>query len=768
MQRSNYLPQIGCACISGALCAFLMQGPLLAEPSRKHKPVPPRQGAAALQGDQRILQALNRLTFGPRPGELEAVKAMGLDMWIDQQLDPSSIDDHALDTRLAAFPAMQLSIADLVRKFPPNQVIKQAADGNAAIPSDPEEHAIYVNEIARYRSNQARQAALAQQTPGAQSTGPNGSKEISPATGSRAAHGSGNIPISGGATNDMQGARQTATANGALPGDGVDPSTPDMKTHEQQMYADLEATEIINLLPDKRMVRLISMQPGDLQQFTKDLTPEERRDLSRDLTPQQREVLVALVNPRQVVAGELMQSKLIRAIYSDRQLQEVMTDFWLNHFNVYIRKGPLAPYDLVTYERDVIRPRALGKFEDLLVATAQSPAMLFYLDNFTSIGPDSLAAERARKRAEFSNNPAAKAGADRGLNENYGRELMELHTLGVNGGYTQQDVTQAAKVFTGWTIEKPFQGGGFTFEENRHEPGPKVVLGQQIAAAGEREGLEVLHMLATSPATARFVSSELAVRFVSDTPPPALVDRMAQSWLASGGDIRTVLKTMINSPEFWSKDVFRVKFKTPLEYVVSAARASGTDVQNAQPLVNALDKLGMPLYGCQPPTGYSEMADAWLNTAGLVNRMNFSVAFAANRFPGERTDWNAELGAEPVQLASLQTGGGPSSGQTQARVSSPLPLPVVENTVEQREARLEMLLLGAAVGGQTRQTVLSQGQATPEKAAAEKSFAITLSEGPQLAPSGAAQGQLRPMMPEEKQSALMAGLLLGSPEFQRR
>jgi uncharacterized protein (DUF1800 family) len=338
----------------------------------------------------------------------------------------------------------------------------------------------------------------------------------------------------------------------------------------------------------------------------------------------QRETLAALQGSPRMIGAEVLASRMMRDVYSERQLEAVMTDFWLNHFNVYIKKNQNEPYLLPAYERDVIRPNALGRFEDLLVATAQSPAMLMYLDNFQSVGPDSQAARNAPRLARFAQNPQVKqALKDRGLNENYARELMELHTLGVQcevsqdhpvgaldkacgQGYTQQDVTQVAKVLTGWTIDQPFRSGGFQFEERRHEPGSKTVMGKTIGENGEREGLQVLHMLATSPATAKFISTKLAVRFVSDTPPSALVDRMAKVFVASNGDIKTVLRTMFDSPEFWSPEVCRAKVKTPEEFVVSAVRASGADVKNAIPVVQALDKLGMPFYGMQTPIVFQE------------------------------------------------------------------------------------------------------------------------------------------------------------------
>jgi uncharacterized protein (DUF1800 family) len=338
-----------------------------------------------------------------------------------------------------------------------------------------------------------------------------------------------------------------------------------------------------------------------------------------------------------------------------------MTDFWFNHFNVFVGKGA-DRYLITSYERDVIRPNALGKFEDLLVATAKSPAMLFYLDNWLSVGPDSDEAQGLRRRPQnrgfggrgrrgrFPPPPPRQTKAKRkidGLNENYGRELMELHTLGVNGGYTQQDVTEVARVFTGWTIREPRKGGDFAFEERRHEPGTKIVLGKKIKEHGEKEGLEVLHLLARNPNTAKFVCTKLAQRFVSDNPPQPLVDRMATAFLKKKGDIREVLRTMYRSPEFWAPETYQAKVKTPLEFVVSALRATGADVQDAAPLVGALQNMGMPLYGMQPPTGYSMKSDAWVNSSALLGRMNFALALANDKFKGVKTNTAEVLGSTP-------------------------------------------------------------------------------------------------------------------------
>ena len=301
-----------------------------------------------------------------------------------------------------------------------------------------------------------------------------------------------------------------------------------------------------------------------------------------------------------------------------------MTDFWFNHFNVFLYKETDQIYT-PSYERDAIRPHALGKFRDLLLATAQHPAMLVYLDNWQSIGPDSEVAEKAKNSQKH---------ADRGLNENYGREVMELHTVGVNGGYTQADVTNLAKILTGWTIDHPEYGGGPEFDPRKHEPGSKMWFGQKIKEDGFKEGQSALIWLAAQPQTAHFISYKLAQRFVADDPPPALVDRMAQTFLASDGDIKEVLRTMERSPEFWSRKYYRTKVKTPLEFVASAFRATETNPSNPGAIVNTLKTMGEPLYQMQPPTGYPMTADHWMNSAAIVDRLNFSLALTGGKLGG--------------------------------------------------------------------------------------------------------------------------------------
>ena len=456
------------------------------------------QAAAIGDDDPAIVHVLNRIGFGPRPGDIDAVRAIGILPYINQQLQPERIADTAVDARLSEFTTLTMSSRDIARTF----------------------------ERPLLEARRER--------------------------------------------------KQQAAGDGTAKEPAVDPAV-------------------------------------------------------------QREASLPMI--------ELAQQKLIRAAFSERQLQEVLTDFWFNHFNVDARKGP-SRFFLTEYERDAIRPHVLGHFRDLLGATAKSPAMLFYLDNWMSADPTRAQDVPARRvgrrplvapgRQEQTPAAAPAGNAPRGLNENYGRELLELHTLGVDGGYTQHDVTEVARAFTGWTIDRPQQGGGFRFEPRIHDERVKVVLGQRITAGGVRDGEAVLDILARHPATARFIATKLTRRLVGDNPPAALVDRVAARFSATDGDLREVVRTILTSPEFLAPDSYRAKTKTPFEFVVSAVRATGTSIVNAAPLVRQLQELGMPLYRCQPPTGYRDAADAWTNTGALVARMNFALALASGQLPGTR------------------------------------------------------------------------------------------------------------------------------------
>ncbi len=705
--------------LAGGLCSLTLGTPIAASARVK-------KAGNQIQGQDRVLHALNRFTFGPRPGDVAAVQAMGLQKWFEQQLNPASIDDSALDARLAMFPAMKISQAELMARYPTPQKLRQMIRLESALPAGPVEHAIYADDIARVEAVEAKQAA---QTAGANAMQP------------------GMMQSAGSGMADAGGMQGNAAMAGSMDAGAA--------AQEEKPYSDADVVKVISLPPDARMQRIVGMSPQDFIAFRKSLNQKELAAVQEGLSPQQREIFEALQGGPRMVDTELLQSRMMRDIYSQRQLQAVMTDFWLNHFNVYLRKNQNEPYLLPSFERDVIRPNALGKFEDLLVATAKSPAMLMYLDNWQSIGPDSIAAVNAARAAQRAKNPQVRqALKDRGLNENYGRELMELHTIGVQcevsadrpareldkacgKGYTQQDVIEVAKALTGWTIDRPDDGAAYRFDERRHEPGTKMVLGKKIRERGEGEGLEVLHRLATSPATAKLISTQLAIRFVSDTPPPALVDRMAKTFVSSHGDIKKVLRTMFNSPEFWSPKVYRAKVKTPVEFVVSAVRASGVDVTDAQPLVASLNRLGMPLYGMQTPNGYSWKADPWVNTGDLVNRMNFALVLSGGRMNGVKTDWRGLLGETPL------------SGES------------ADRSAATKEQSLEMLLLDQPASDHTRAIVLQQFKNTAAQDDAAKRFSNA-----RVLNAGAKVRQVKAQ--EDREAEVMAGLLLGSPEFQHR
>jgi len=605
--------------------ALALLGPVLliftVAPAAKDETKP-----APMAQNKQIIHALNRFTFGVRPGDVERARAMGLDNWFEQQLHPERMNDDAIEGRLAPLRTIKMSPKQMAENFPPPQALKAVENGRQPMPRDPAKRAIYESRIAAYEARQQKKQETA-----------NDGAEMK------------------AADKTSPPANLKLDANDASMSDGQPKAQ--QQNEEEAMYADREDA-LLQLQPDDRYKKILKMDSSELLDLSRTYRGQRLFKLTNGMGPEQQETVEAIVNPNLVVVGEVSQAKLLRDIYSQRQLEEVMTDFWYNHFNVFVGKG-LDRYMVTSYERDVIRPRALGKFKDLLVATAKSPAMLFYLDNWQSVGPDSdLAiygprANMRRQRRFARPRPQAKKRPT-GLNENYAREIMELHTLGVDGGYTQKDVTELAKLLTGWGIEKLQQGGEFRFREIAHEPGTKYFLGHKIQENGEAEGMEALDILAHHPSTARFISRKLATRFVSDNPPQALVDRMADTFLRKDGDIREVLRTMFKSPEFWSADAYRAKVKTPLEFVASAARVSGVDVKNALPLVQALIRMGMPLYGMQPPTGYSMKADAWVNSSALLNRMNFALALCSGRMPGMVVDQQALLhGATPTDAQDV-------------------------------------------------------------------------------------------------------------------
>src|SRR5579872_5815649 len=399
---------------------------------------------------QQAIHALNRLAFGPRPGDVDTVMRTGVSAWIDQQLHSERIDDSAVEAELKNYPTLQLNDGQLIGTY--------------------------------------------------------------------------YAPIQ------------------------------ELRRQAQMNHTTIDQAELKQLQQNSR-----------------------------------------------VIVRDLVAQRIIRAADSRRQLNEVMVDFWFNHFNVFLGKG-IDRFLLTSYERDTIRPHIWGTFEDLLMATAKSPAMLFYLDNARSVADPEHRDPRVERMIEMRRPQLAQKG---GINENYAREIMELHTPGVDGGYTQKDVTELARVFTGWSIDP--KTGTFVFRRAMHDVGPKRVLGVYFPPGGEmEEGEKMIHILAHSPATAHHIAFELCQRFVSDVPPKALVDRVAQRFLATNGDLRETVKAVIDSPEFWAEDDYRAKVKSPFEFAISAVRAVDATIVNPVPIARALQMMGEPLYGAQPPTGYSE------------------------------------------------------------------------------------------------------------------------------------------------------------------
>jgi uncharacterized protein (DUF1800 family) len=645
--------------ISAGSAAFGQDGPLPAAPGArafagKPKVPAPQKNAplVRLNDHERALQLLDRFTFGARPGDLERVLAMGGDKWFEQQLSPESIPDAATDRRLGDFPTLNMKPEQALLLFPDRGAIGAVADGRTPYPADPLPASMY--EVQLYKFNQQKMS----KAPDA--------KEPS----------------------DAEKAAQKAA---------------------DQATAARIAGELFALPKNQRMAELIRMSVPERIAFTSYLAGDQRNLLLNDLTPREREIFQGMssnVNAAGNIGNELAQARMVRDILTERQLLEVMTDFWFNHFNIYINKDSDQWYT-TTYERDVIRKHALGKFGDLLVATATSPAMMVYLDNQLSIGPDSLA------NGVNPANPNSKKG-NNGLNENYGREVMELHTVGVNGGYSQADVTSLAAILTGWTVDRPGQAGQFLFDPKRHEPGakewfgyrisengvatkinaaPVVRGGKTVSSAGSanvavipsvqgmnvdpgmKQGLEALAILAASPQTAHFISWKLAQRFVADDPPPTLVDQMAKTYLANDGDIKAVLRTLVASPEFNSKKYFRNKVKTPVEFVASAFRSTATDPANPGALVNTVRAMGMPLYNALPPTGYYITADKWMNTGALVDRLNFASQLTTNKF------YNQKFDASRVLAMGLMSETGPVSAVPSSTASDPAARPKLTSTL---------------------------------------------------------------------------------------
>ncbi|WP_263374979.1 DUF1800 domain-containing protein [Granulicella aggregans] len=686
-----------------------------------------------LNEHDRVLQLLDRFTFGPRPGELERVLAMGGDKWFEQQLKPESIPDAATDKRLGDFPTLNMKPEQALLLFPDRGAIGAVADGRMPYPTDPLLASMY--EVQIYKFNQ-------------------------------------------------QKVSKTADAKGNFPPEPSDAEKAAQKAADQATAARI-AGELFALPKNQRMAELIKMSVPERIAFTSYLAGDQRNLLLNDLTPREREIFQGMssnVNAAGNIGNELAQARMVRDILTERQLLEVMTDFWFNHFNIYINKDSDQWYT-TTYERDVIRKHALGKFGDLLAATATSPAMMVYLDNQLSIGPNSIA------NGVNPANPNSKKG-NKGLNENYGREVMELHTVGVNGGYSQADVTSLAAILTGWTVDHPGQAGQFLFDPKRHEPGAKDWFGYRIAEngvatkisaapivrggktvspagsanvaaipsvqgmnvdPGMKQGLEALAILAASPQTAHFISWKLAQRFVADDPPPALVDQMAKTYLSTDGDIKAVLRTLVASPEFNSKKYFRNKVKTPVEFVASAFRSTATDPANPGALVNTVRAMGMPLYNALPPTGYYITADKWMNTGALVDRLNFASQLTTNKF------YNQKFDSSRVLAMGLMSEAGPVSAVQSSTEGKSTARPKLTSTLLAEEGKDPSPPGVASAGGQGVALRVLEDTIIGGQASAKTNQLIYKQLNDQ--PAGTS--------PVDTLNLLTA-LVLGSPEFQLR
>ena len=649
--------------------------------------------AKNLTEDQRIIHVLNRLGFGARPGDIERVKAMGVDNYINQQLNPEKISDTVADNKVRDLDVLSMSTAELYEKFPqPGQLLRQL-QARGVIP----------DELAEARENRVK-------------GGKNAATDQTPVNEMKNDQAKGDQP------------QQPAVGN-----------------------------------------------PLDNEKYRAAIQEYYRQN--------------GLQQPARIVS-QLQASRILRAVYSERQLQEVMVDFWTNHFNVFAGKGA-DRWLLPSYDRDTIRPNAMGKFSTLLEATAKSPAMLFYLDNFQSVTPNAqrragprrigLLPELGNQQRRRDGNPMAQpanrqppAQQRRGINENYARELMELHTLGVDGGYTQKDVQEVARCFTGWTIFQPRGGaaaanvlmgndnargsaGTFFFNARAHDDGEKVVLGQKISAGGGiNDGLKVLDILAHHPSIAKFIAAKLVRHFVSDNPPSVLVNRVAATYSKTDGDIREMLRTIFTSAEFNSTDAYRAKIKRPFELVVSAIRTLGADTNGGPGTHQWIARMGEPLYGFQTPNGYSDSAESWVNTGGLLERMNFGLALASNRVQGTRVNLSSvtgnvdrnEINKMKVMDDSLRTIlGGDVSPATKDALLKQLDK---EMTISLPGPRTQM----------DRSREMAGPVGTPERQM----------DGPPGSRDARQRQQQRPLVEASINDPVtkVVGLILGTPEFQRQ
>jgi len=588
-----------------------------------------------LSPDQQITHALNRLTFGPRRGDIEEIRRVGIAKWIDLQLHPDLVSENpVLEARLRPLKTLRMGLAEIVKEYTPQQnapFIQPPFQQLNTLLSEEERRKVLTGTaeertaVLKSLDAEKRKQVLAALPPNVVSFTPEFKQEAEEAQ------------KMGQEEMRKEMRRRNPQLNDLLNSDQINAARSGNKEQLTALFAYLE--------PDKRPIVASLLPPQSLAQV-----PELRREGQR------------LRTPRLVASEDLREAKVFRAVYSNRQLEEVLVDFWLNHFNVDANKNVMQVPNLVhlligNYERDAIRPHVLGHFKDLLLATARHPAMLYYLDNWESVAPGAFSVGPFAPNRGFVNGvpntiiPSPLARQAHGINENYGREVMELHTLGVNGGYTQNDVIAVARCFTGWTVNNP-ETPEFVFAPFMHDFGEKTVLGHKIpAGGGESDGIEVIDILARHPSTARFISRKLAQRFVADDPPAALMDRMAQTFIKTDGDLRAVLHTMFGSPEFFSEGAWQSKVKSPFEMVVSTVRAMGAEVTDTYSLVQKIADMGEPLYGKLEPNGYSNVADSWLSTTGIMGRINFSTALASGLVPGVSIDPSRWEGKDRLTIA---------------------------------------------------------------------------------------------------------------------
>ncbi len=684
-----------------------------------------------LSARERVEQMLDRFSYGPRPVEIDRVLASGEENWFEAQLHPAGIPEGALNRRLADLPTVGMSAVQALAVFPDRGQVAPIAQGKLPMPTDPIQRAVMEVQVAKWNAEQDQKKTDGSRAPSPERTDAEKAAEKK---------------------TDQATAARLAGELFALPKAG--------------RMAAIEAMPV----PD----RIALTGNGNLQ-------GEQRTTLLADFSPREREAFQAMsaqVSSSGNLANELAQAHVVRDILSERQLETVMTDLWFNHFNVFIGKDSDQWYT-ASYERDVIRPHALGKFRDLLLATATSPAMMVYLDNYQSIGPDSLA------NGVNPANPKAKRG-NRGLNENYGREVMELHTVGVNGGYTQGDVTALAAILTGWGVDKPAEGSGFAFDPKRHQPGAKAWFGYCISDTGAvslisrepgpagkncepgasvatpaslQQGVAALKLLAASPQTARFVSTMLAQYFVADDPPPALVDRLTATYQSTDGDISAILRAILNSPEFNSRRYFHTKVKTPVEFLASAFRATSTDPQNPTALVNQAKTMGMSLYYALPPTGYYLTASQWMNSTALVDRLNFAYQLTGSKLPNQRFDGPRLLAdglLVPAAAPSGSTAGNDHSAERAGYADGPSSRGAALHTAfaERSSPAVDAhsTETGSSLAIKVLEATITGGPVS------QKTDSLIRTQVAQLPPSANAADTLN----------LITGLVLGSPEFQLR